>query len=284
MNVVPCGQDAGFRRRVEEFAEALRSEAHRLGDHGLSEDEFHRSGLFRAAVERVRGQFSAATSEKRDFARRVLSFLRDRGLVEDFAEAGGSNRHDFFVTMPSGRRAAIELKGCLDGNNTNIFERPAHADEFVMWSVCTNPGADPQKNARSGLHTRLSAEIISKAQVVDAVIVWDMVCGTVGRPCPKLFADGDRPTAVGDLQLPPPCVFVLPSTIPTPRNNPRPKAQPLRTVEFAAALTRAFGEREERVRRVDFEVAYRGSEIVRSTIVRSGVQELRLGPTPIRRA
>ena len=31
--------------------------------------------------------------------------------------------------------SAIELKGCLDGNNTDIFERPTHVQEFVMWSV-----------------------------------------------------------------------------------------------------------------------------------------------------
>ena len=35
----------------------------------------------------------------------------------------------------------------MDENNTNIFERPPHAHEFIIWSVCTNPGADPQHNA-----------------------------------------------------------------------------------------------------------------------------------------
>ena len=84
-----------------------------------------------------------------------------------------------FSSRP-GQTAAIELKGCLDGNNTNIFERPPHAHEFIIWSVCTNPGADPRHNAWSGIHTRLSAEIISRHQLVDGIVIWDMVCGTIG--------------------------------------------------------------------------------------------------------
>ncbi|MGH2137807.1 hypothetical protein, partial [Enterococcus faecalis] len=76
---------------------------------------------------------------------------------------------DYTVALNSGKTAVIELKGCLDGNNTNIFERPPHANEFIIWSVCTNPGADPRRNAWSGIHTRLSAEIISRQQRVDGL-------------------------------------------------------------------------------------------------------------------
>ena len=42
--------------------------------------------------------------------------------------------------LKTGRVSVVELKGCLDGNNTTIFERPANAQEFIIWSVCTNPG------------------------------------------------------------------------------------------------------------------------------------------------
>ena len=38
------------------------------------------------------------------------------------------------------------MKGCLDGENTNKFERPTEADEFITWSLCTNSGADPRRN------------------------------------------------------------------------------------------------------------------------------------------
>ena len=32
-----------------------------------------------------------------------------------------------------------------------LLERPADADEFVIWSICTNLGADPRRNAWSGM-------------------------------------------------------------------------------------------------------------------------------------
>ncbi|WP_222873451.1 hypothetical protein [Hankyongella ginsenosidimutans] len=132
----------------------------------------------------MRGQFSATMREKREFVRHVLNYMQDQNFILDWQSAGEANRHDYTVTMPSGRTSVIELKGCLDGNNTNIFERPPQANEFVIWSVCTNPGADPRHNAWSGIHTRLSAEIIARQQRVDGLIIWDMVCGTIG-PMPE---------------------------------------------------------------------------------------------------
>jgi hypothetical protein len=197
MTVIPCEQNQQLRERIEEFAETLKVEAYKLGTHGLSEKEFYNSGLFRGAIERIRGQYSATMRDKRDFVRRVLNHMQDAGFIKDWDSAGDSNRHDYSVRLPSGKIAVIELKGCLDGNNTNIFERPPHAQEFILWSVCTNPGADPRHNAWSGIHTRLSAEIIFREQRVDGLIVWDMVCGTIGRPCPKLEADPARATIIG---------------------------------------------------------------------------------------
>ena len=70
MTVIPCEQNQLLRQRIEEYAETLKVEAHKLGTHGLSEQEFYNSGLFRGAIERIRGQFSATMREKRDFVRR----------------------------------------------------------------------------------------------------------------------------------------------------------------------------------------------------------------------
>ncbi len=143
MSVIPCEQNEELRQRIEDYAETLKVEAHKLGVHGLTEQEFYNSGLFRGAIERIRGQFSATMREKRDFVSRVLNYMRDAGFIADWSSAGNSNRHDYSIQLPTGRVAVIELKGCLDGNNTNIFERPPQAQEFIIWSVCTNPGADP---------------------------------------------------------------------------------------------------------------------------------------------
>lgn len=285
MSIIPCQQNKDLRKLIRDYAEVLKTEAHKLGAHGLDEKEFYNSGVFRGAIERIRGQFSATMRDKRDFARNVLNYMQDQGFIQDWESAGEANRHDYAVRFHSGKVAVIELKGCLDGNNTNIFERPAHAQEFVVWSVCTNPGADPRLNAWSGIHTRLSAEIIARQQRVDGVIIWDMVCGTVGRPCPKLEGAANRVTAVSHYMLPPPCIYVLPATIPSPRNNPKPVAQSLDDVVLLKAFHNCFGGRDEEVNYVDFEVEHRDADLVRRTRVRRGgavVRESEL--TAIRRA
>lgn len=284
MTIIPCQQNAALRDQIEEFAEILKTDAHRLGDHGLSEAEFYNSGLFRGAIERIRGQFSATMREKRKFVQHVLNHMQDQGLIQEWESAGEANRHDYSVKLNSGRIAIIELKGCLDGNNTNIFERPPHAQEFVIWSVCTNPGADPRHNAWSGLHTRLSAEIISRQQRIDGVLIWDMVCGTIGRPCPKLQNAPQRLTDAGPFRLPPPCIYVFPATIPSPRNNPHPMAQRLEDVELLAAFNACFQGNVAEINYVDFMVQYRGADILRTTrVTRDGAIQQESAPTAIRR-
>ena len=286
MSVIPCQQNAELKTKILEFAEVLKTESHQLGDHGLTENEFYNSGLFRGAIERIRGQFSATMTEKRDFVRHILNHMQDGGFIKDWNSSGADNRHDYTVTLPSSRTAVIELKGCLDGNNTNIFERPPHAHEFIIWSVCTNPGADPQHNAWSGIHTRLSAEIISRDQRVDGLLVWDMVCGTVGRPCPKVAGEDDaRITALGHYRLPPPCVYMMPATIPSPRNNPNPVPQRLQDVEILQAFASCFHANDTEINSVGFTVSHVGAETVRTTTIsRNGIVERQSGPTAIRRS
>jgi hypothetical protein len=275
MSVIPCQQNEELQKLIRDYVEVLKTEAHKLGAHGLSEEEFYNSGVFRGAIERARGQFSATMRDKREFARHVLNYMQDQGFIQDWESAGEANRHDYVARMNTGRVCVIELKGCLDGNNTNIFERPTNAQEFVVWSICTNPGADPRLNAWSGIHTRLSAEIISRQQRVDGLIIWDMVCGTVGRPCPKLGGGTERLTAVAHYMLPPACIYVMPATIASPRNNPKPVAQSLDDVQLLKAFHECFKGRDEEVNYVDFEVEHRGADVVRRTRIRRGGELVR---------
>lgn len=285
MSVIPCEKNKQLTKLIREFAESLKTEAHTLGDHGLEEKDFYQGGLFRGAIERIRGQFAASMREKREFVKHILNHMQDRGFIKDWDSAGDANRHDYVVNLPSGRTSVIELKGCLDGNNTNIFERPPNAQEFIIWSVCSNIGADPRHNAWSGIHTRLSAEIIFREQRVDGVVVWDWVCGTVGRPCPKAANEEDRLVTVGPYILPPPCLYLMPGTIPSPRNNPHPDPQEIADVQIMKAFHDCFGGRDTEVSYVHFEVAHRGAETVRTTkIVRAGAVQRESEETPIRRA
>ena len=285
MSVIPCARDARLKAEIERFAEVLKTQAHQLGDHGLSEQEFYSSAIFRGAIERVRGEFSATLRGKREFVQHVLNHLWDGRFIAGWEPAKGAARNDYSVRLVSGRTAVIDLKGCLDGNNTNIFERPADADEFVIWSLCTNVGADPRRNAWSGIHTRLSAEIIHRQQPVDGVIIWDMICGQIGRPCPKLAeaTEPARRTAVGPFLAPPPCIYVLPREGLT-AERPYGAAQPLEAVELLSAFHRAFGGRDEEVNFVDFEMGREGEEIVQRTVVRrDGAIQHASEMTPIRR-
>lgn len=286
MSVIPCQINEELQSKIREYAEILKTQAHTLGNHGLDEIEFYNSGLFRGVIERIRGQFSATMRDKREFVQQILNHMQDGGFISEWNVSGSENRHDYTVTMPSGRVAVIELKGCLDGNNTNIFERPPHAHEFIIWSVCSNPGADPRLNAWSGIHTRLSAEIISRSQRVDGLVIWDWVCGTIGRPCPKISGEDDaRVTHVSHFRLPPPCIYLFPSTIPSPRNNPSPPPQKIEEVQILKAFADCFKTDASDLHTVTFNVAHAGADTVRSTTVaQNGVTLRQSNMTAIRRS
>jgi len=282
---IPCERRPALKEQIEAYAEVLKTQAHTLGSHGLTEEEFYNSGLLSGAIQRIRGQYSASMFDKRDFVARVLRHMEDAGYIKEWLSAGGKNRHDYSVTMPNGRIAVIELKGCMDGNNTIIFERPPHAQEFIIWSVCISESSDPRLNAWSGIHTRLGVQMIDKEAQVDGLIVWDWLCGTPARPCPKLARmPGQRLTTVGQYQLTPPCIYMFPRTVPSERNNPNPEPHKLEDVSFLAAVNECFGGFFDEVNKVRFKVGHKGGDTVRTTsIERNGQIQVVSKPTAIRR-
>ena len=285
MSIIPCEQDQRLREEIERFAVVLKTEAYQLANLGLDEADFYASPIFRGAIEQVRGEFSATMRGKREFVQHVLNHMQDGGHIADWDPAKPRARHDYIVQLNSGRLAVIDLKGCLDGENTNKFERPPEADEFVTWSLCTNVGGDPRRNVWSGIHTRLTAEMISRKQRVDGLIVWDMICGTPGRTCPKLAVldSSLRRTNVGPFKTPPPCIYVMPGDIPTVE-NPSVFARTLDQVELLKAFHDAFGGRDEEVNFVDIELGLRSEKIARRTVIRrSGEVQHSSEMTAIRR-
>lgn len=285
MSVIPCEQNAELREKIEAFAEVLKTQAHTLGAHGLDERDFYNSGLFRGAIERIRGQFSATLRPKREFVQHVLNHLEDRGHIASWDAKEAESRSDYLVKLNSGRSAVISLTGGMDGNNTGLFERPDGTDEFVIWSMMTNPGGDPRRNAWSGIHTRLSAEMLSRGQVVDGVIIWDMACGTSGRPCPKLLRDvgEQRLTDVGPFRVPPTCIYVFPPRLPT-LDAPSALAQELSSVELLQAFHKGFRGSDDEVNYVRFDIEDHVGEIRRrTTISRGGVVQRESEMMAIRR-
>jgi hypothetical protein len=265
--VIPCSLLPETKEAIETYARELRVLAPTLGSHGLSEDEFWDAGIFHSAIERLRGIQAASTDRKRRFLENVLEFLKTKKFIKDWAFSGGGERHDYAVTMPKDRLAIIEAKGCLDGNNTNIYVRPPNADEFIIWSLCQNPGANPKHNVWSGIHTRLGAEIIHRPDRVDGLIIWDMLCGTSGRPCPKLKENPAREIALGKRKVPPPCLYLFPHSRPEPRNNPAPAPWKLEEVTFLHALYKAFGCDKHDVAFVKVEARREGADLQRKTTI-----------------
>lgn len=284
MSVIPCEQNAGLRDQIEKFAEVLKTKAHLLGDHGLDEREFYNSGLFRGTIERIRGQYSATLRPKREFVQHVLNHMEDAKFIEGWDLTEAAERSDYWVRLPQGRNAVIALTGAMDGNNVTLFERPDTADEFIIWSIMTNAAGDPRRNAWSGIHTRLSAEMIARDQQIDGVIVWDMVCGTFGRPCPKI-ANEDEPrlTDVGPFRVPPPCIYMFPAIVPGSAVT-KAVAQQIGDVTLLQAFYACFRGSEDEVNYVDFEIQLVGAETLRmTTIRRGGIVQVELEMTPIRR-
>lgn len=273
---IPCELDPATRSRIRQYADDLKQAAHTIGSHGMTAAEFENSGLFGSAIERLRGQQSATMGVKKQFIDDVLAYLQSKQAIRRFAFTGAGDRHDYSVTMPNGKVVVIEAKGCLDGNNTNIFQRPSNAEEFFIWSLCQNAGADPEKNAWSGIHTRLGATILAEKQAVDGLIIWDMLCGTLGRPCPKIQSDQSRFTSVtAQRKVPPPCMYLFPVTVPDARNNPSPRLPGLADLSFAATIYTHFKCRGDDVTYVGLEARMAGADVQRRTTLSRGSRVVR---------
>lgn len=255
------------RYRIDNYIDALKAAAPTIGAHGLEKEEFWNSGIFRGAIESIRGTQAASMDEKRKFIIAVLDYMQSKNAIKKWSYTGDGDRHDYQIWLNNGRLAIVEAKGCLDGNNTNIFVRPPQADEFLIWSLCQNPGSDPRHNVWSGLHTRLGAEMIVTNQKIDGVIVWDMVCGTVGRPCPKIKADPKRATETNGRTLPPPCLYLFPRSIPDARNNPKPAVNTLPEVGLLEAFYRTFKCEPSDVVQVGIEAQMKGTDFQRRTVL-----------------
>ena len=280
--VIPCELRSEVEERIASIAVDLK--AHALEMRGEYVSEAEALALFHAAIERLRGQQAATMDVKRAFVNAVLEHLRGRGLISGWSSVGSGERHDYEISMGD-RTIVVEAKGCLDGNNTNIFQRPPNADEFYIWSLCQNPGADPRHNVWSGVHTRLGAEVIARRTQVDALIVWDMLCGTIARPCPKVIRNPERRTKIGDWNVPPPCVYLFPRTIPDPRNNQHPPVWQQSELRFASALSTAFHGTEAEATSVSLATRMQGDDVVRTTtLTRAGEVLRESSEAPIRRA
>ena len=97
-----------------------------------------------------------------------------------------------------------------------------------------------------------------------------MICGTLGRPCPKLGSARRRGRTNLPRALPHPAALhlCLSGRNSLARQLPRRGSASPREVELLAAFQTAFGGRDEEVNYVDFEVSEQGDELLRRTVIR----------------
>ncbi len=207
------------------------------------------SNTLRAAVESLRGSWAASTSSKYAFIEAILKRGVDTGLFSNWTSVGSEGRNDFRIWMPNGRAISLEAKGCPDGNNTTIWDRPSWADEFIVWSLCPYGVAHhPGRGVWSGVATRLIPKSIAEGVMVDAFIFFDSTCGSETRPCPKnfgLMAEGNlhSPEFLSGHRtniFPPPCIYLFPETLANPDSNPCPTTYTWESLSFISGLLELF--------------------------------------------
>jgi len=214
--------------------------------------------LFNSAIQSLRGTSAATTTDKRRFVAQILNFMKEQSLIAEWQDLRTQGRNDYRVNLPNGRSIAIEAKGCPDGNNMTIYERPSWAEEFIIWSQCPDSLAkDPGAGVWSGISTRLFPHMMeSDTQRVDALIFYDGRCASSFRQCPYQFGitSSLREAATKIPGYPEadwmsaPCVYLLPRTKAHYTSNPKPPLTSLNDSEFVTALLRAFGVPEENMR------------------------------------
>jgi hypothetical protein len=258
--VIPCCVSPSYEKQVDWLASRLFDLAHSQFPH-MSRDEFARSGLFEGTIEKLRGRNVATTGHKTTFVEAILSYLQEQKLIQSWAGSGGKERSDYRVWV-NGIATALEAKGCLDGNSATIYDRPDDVSSLVLWSLCQNAASSPPHSIWSGLHTRLSANIIATHRPVDGLLMLDPLCNCAARPCPKMAAG--QGLQILSWHLPSPCIYLLPGTAPS-LENPSPPPNRLADVPFLAAIAAAFSLAEKDVYRVEINVRQDGASLARQT-------------------
>jgi len=181
-----------------------------LREHGIRPKDYHSAGVFRHALESIRGTFIAQAQAPRErFVAETLARMKAKNLICDFNFIGDAGRVDFKVEVSKGYDVALEVKGG-EGNSWNISERPTWAKEYIAWGHLDGSLNAPRDGVHAILVTRVTRDFINYGKKFDAIVFKDQLCGTVGRPCPKYANPLQASSQIA------PDIFLLPNAIPSP--------------------------------------------------------------------
>lgn len=212
-DVVPCRHPGAAPEdvidRVVTLFNRISENPSLLASYGITADEYELA--LPAAIERLRGSKAAGNSEKRQFLRDVFETLQSLGLVTDIQNPRYGDDTVYRLSIPNVGDVAIIQKGCPDGAHSSTrWARPAWAKEAYIWWLCSSTSLEPGEHITKGVN-RLKNRFFSDAiDTIDGVIFHNNLCGSAARPCPKTAFS----LKVGDTNLPPPCIYIMPDREP----------------------------------------------------------------------
>ena len=202
-----------------------------LNSYGLSPEEYRLA--LPVAIEQMRGRSSASNKERRDFLALIFDHLVSCRAIDQYTVPDYGSETVYRLSIPDIGEVAVVQKGCPDGNHSSVaWKVPDWAVETYLWWLCPSLKNDPGWHVSAGVK-RLRAEFFSpRPDALDGVIFHNNTCGTDQRPCPKMC----HAIRIGDVDIPPPCIWVLPKRA----NGPEYNWDGTRTLRFPAVLLSAF--------------------------------------------
>ena len=218
--------------QVVRIIQAIGEDHAYLYSRGLSAEEYRLA--LPVAIEQIRGRSSASNKERRAFLALVFHHLVSSKAISKYTVPSYGSDTVYRLGVPGIGDVAVIQKGCPDGKHSSVaWSVPDWAVETYLWWMCPSLKNDPGWHVSAGVK-RLRAQFFSaRPDELDGVIFHNQTCGTDQRPCPKM----QQAVRIGDLDVPPPCIWVLPKRA----NGPDYNWDGARTVRFPSVLLSAFG-------------------------------------------
>lgn len=224
--------------QVVEIIQSIGEDEKYLYSRGISTEEFQIA--LPAAIEQMRGRFSASNKERRDFLVLIFDYLVATKAITSYTRPTYGDDTVYRLVVPGLGDVAIVQKGCPDGKHSSVaWSVPDWAVETYLWWLCPSLKNEPGWHVSAGVK-RLRGQFFSpRPDALDGVIFHNSLCGTDLRPCPKM----EHSVRIHDVLVPPPCIWVLPERGSGPNYN----WDGSRVLRFPNTLLSAFGIESKKI-------------------------------------
>ncbi|MFI6575316.1 hypothetical protein ACIBFB_05910 [Nocardiopsis sp. NPDC050513] len=194
---------------VVRLVEGLSEHPDLLAEHGITQREL--TWALPAAIEQIRGRRSAGVGVRREFMTAMLQGLVRKGIASVLEEPTPGADTVYRLRVNGLGDVAIIQKGAPDGAQGSVkWKVPDWAEEAYLWWVFDGMNRHPGSEVAKGVSRLRKVFFNEDRRQLDGVIFHNQLCGTGSRVCPKQ----EHATEFGDLNVPPPCIYVMPDTDP----------------------------------------------------------------------